>query len=297
MSIKQNPLEQLVIVTLEASLYTGQRKLDRNFVEFDDSVPKSLCTGGAIRVFPAEALRPLASCKRRMERALSENGLSAHKGYVHELRSAKEVVQVLDKEVDQFRDLKTDLLANYDQIRAEWIDNNPEFEWVRDRGHPASYVDQRVQVDYSVARIVLNADIGKHAQSEAEMAGSLATRLLNDIAAESDALITTFSEGEVRATGVKRLVKLKKKMSSFRCLDSAMGPLVHHLDACIRKCPSSGVLEGSLVNEILLLLAPLVDPTQVRSHAHKIATAYQVTEEHTAQPVSLVAAKATGLFG
>lgn len=244
----QNILENIVIITLNVTLWSGRKKLRPEDLKLSDGSelpPDKLASLGSKRVMDPEALAPFGKYKRRAEREVLAVGTRFLGGYAVPIEKLDHLMPKLEAIQKKFEETKEEFLAEYDQAVDDWVAENPGWgEVIRRAVEDVAYV--RRQLSFSVQSFNISP-IEEHATGlEAEVNG-LADQLRHEVRQVARSTWDSSYQGkiEVGQKAVRPVRAMLEKIEGLVFLEPGLHGLVDGLRAVLAALPKTGPIKGA----------------------------------------------------
>jgi hypothetical protein len=244
----QNILQNIVIVTLNITLWSGRKKLrpeDLKLADGSELPPDKLASLGSKRVMDPEALAPFARHKRRAERDVLAVGTRFLGGYAVPIEKLGELMPKLATIQKAFEETKEDFLAEYDQAVDDWVAENPGWgEVIRRAVEDVAYV--RRQLSFSVQSFSITPIEEHQTGLETEING-LADQLRHEVRQVARATWESSYHGktEVGQKAVRPVRAMLEKIEGLVFLEPGLNELVDGLKAILAALPKTGPIKGA----------------------------------------------------
>lgn len=244
----QEILKQLVIVTLNVTLWSGRKRLrpeDLKLVDGSQLPPDRLASLGSKRVMDPEALAPFSRLKRRAERELQAVGTRFLSGYAIPADKLKALMPKLEAIRQEFEATRGDFLAEYDRAVEDWIGENPGWqEVIRRSVEEVGYVGR--QLSFAVQSFSIQPVRAHRAGLEAEVQG-LAGQLRQEVAQVARSTWVSSYQGriEVGQKAVRPVRAMLEKITGLVFLEPGLNELVAGIGAVLGALPESGPIKGA----------------------------------------------------
>lgn len=247
-------LEQVVIIILNISLWSGRKKLRpedlaANGIEVDKLPPQALASLGTKRIISPDALNPFTNLKREAERVCLAKGVRFLGGYAIPKDSVDDLITELKDVKERFAAEKVTLLSKYDEEVDKWIRENPP-EWasvIRASVESSEVIAGRTSFNF--APVAVNTPEGmEENEGLAEEACGMVGQLYHEVRiAAKQAFESTFvGRRDVTRKALRPIVAIKEKLRGLVFLDSeTIGETITTIDEVIGKLPKTGPIGGS----------------------------------------------------
>lgn len=272
MTIQQSEiriLDQILLVDLSGiHLWTARKKLKPEMLE-GKIPPAKLASLGSMRVIDPEKLKPFEKIKRRATKVLEDHGIKFLGGYAVPQEKIQAVVDELEALKNQFYDLKSNFIPNYDRWVNEWIQKDwerPEWrEAIKHSVTPKAAVDAGIQFGYAACRVAPDGD--KHLSNTlGSQVRGLSDQLYAETAETAERLMETglATRGHVTQTTLNTVRKMNTKLRGLMFLSTDVKALADHIDDTLAGLPKSGVVNGSQYNQVVTLVSALSEEDSIR---------------------------------
>ena len=268
MKTQSRILEDLVLIHLDITQWSGRRGLKSEDLVIQGELPASVVSLGSKKIIDPERIRVFGSIKRRMERACLSVGTRFLGGYAIPKGHFDEVAATLDKEVRHAEQEKQDLLSKYDAIVEDWIRKHPSFaESIRRAVVPSTVVDARIHFDW--VAIHVSAVEGEHnAQRMEQRAQGLGSQLFKEVGVAARGSYEKTYKGKAECTqkAVTTVSGIRKKLESLSFIDHRVQPVIDEIDAVLGDLPKTGKLSGTHFIALRGLIELLADENRLKQH-------------------------------
>ncbi|MBF0391346.1 MAG: hypothetical protein HQL38_01585 [Alphaproteobacteria bacterium] len=269
-------LEQLDVFRIRCQSTTGLRHLtpsDYAVLGMNqmDNVPREIATEKQLKTISPEILKGPERFKKQMDRLMRAAGISMLDGALYGITKA-DSASVQDELTKIIRDaenwLTGDLPLVFDQHQQEWWERWPRYAGLM-RAKAPSLREFQTRVVWKFRMIAIGAHADRPEDIEEEVS-DLGDRLLDGIATVANgfyALAEKKTEKTLgRASTVRFLREVLKKLKSFAFLDARVHPTIKAIEEMLTAIPAEGAsLEGATYWQAQALILRLCDPDKVRN--------------------------------
>ena len=259
-------LDQLAIIKIEATLWSGRKRLHPEDLILGDGSrlpPKDLASLGSKRIADPKDIQVFARLKKEAERCCQKVGSRFIGGYAIPASRLDAVVQNLDLIRQKFEAARFDFLSRYDEAISDWANQHPDFkEAIRRSVDPVSKVATLLTFDFVVFRL----------RSLEAMEGSLERKLkrlpetlMSEVALEARTFAAESLTGKSVATRrvIAPLRRIRDKLQGLAFVDASLRGWVDALDELLDRMPRRGDIRGSYLRELEVMALRL-------SHADRL---------------------------
>lgn len=243
-----NILDNISILVLSVSLWTGRKKLrqeDLKLADGSELPPQKLASLGSKRVMDPAALAPFATFKRRAERAVLAVGTRFLSGYAVPVEKLGCLMAELDLIKEEYEAAKAEFLSEYDRAVQDWKEQNPGWEEVIARAvEPPEYVGG--QLAFKVQTFNINPVEGHETGLETEING-LADQLRHEVRQQAQRTWDDSFRGklEVGQKTVRPVRTMLDKIEGLVFLEPGLNELVTGIRSTLATLPKTGPIKGA----------------------------------------------------
>lgn len=266
-------IDKLVIVHPSVNIWGGRKKLESSELGQDLNLPTELINLGSKRVVSKESLRPFETLKKKLHRTIAKYGVQLIGGYAVAEDRVDPLIEEIKKLEDEFAQLKSEFIVNFDQHVKEQTENYPG--WAETLQAAATEIQptlpDKFGFSFRAYKIVPPKDM-----EEGDLPGGLNQNFVTDdefvmqatseVAARADEIIVRLSgHEELKQISLKAIRSLREKLINLSSLDRKLfGGAVAVIDRTLGEMPASGPITGrerKLVTSLLILLRSLDQDT------------------------------------
>lgn len=279
-----NILDNIVILVLSVSLWTGRKQLreeDLKLADGSELPPQKLASLGSKRVMDPAALAPFATFKRRAERTVLSVGTRFLSGYAVPVEKLDGLMAELDVIKGEYNAARVEFLSEYDQAVQDWKAQNPGWEEVIARAvESLEYV--RGQLAFRVQTFNINPVEGHETGLETEING-LADQLRHEVRQQARLTWEGSFRGklEVGQKTVRPIRAMLEKIEGLVFLEPGLNELVTGIRSTLTSLPKTGPIKGgdfAALCGVIHLLGNIPE-------AREIAENLPVEEEPVEEPI------------
>ncbi len=265
MHVMQRITDQLTLVVLSVTIWSGRKKLRAEDLKLGADVPpEELVSLGSKRVCNPEALKVFHRLKKGAERACLTVGTRFLGGFAVPHAHAESLAEKLQELKAEFDEETALFLSGYDRALEEWIATLPQWEEpIRRAIEPANLVGGRLRFGYQLIQI---APADKPGTLEEEVRG-LGDGIFAEVEQLAQELEESFEGKERlhrRALGTFR--RIREKLACLSFVDPRIQPVVDTVDGWFGRIPVDGPIEGPIFNEGMGLALLLSDADRMARH-------------------------------
>ncbi len=264
-------LSNVVLFNLSVSLWTGQKKLQKQ--DIDNDLPKDLGSLGHKKTVDPKALCPMATVKKAMETALSNIGIRFMGNfYAIPVDRLTETKNLLEEKVFEGNKIRQDFLDRYHEEVESWIKQHPDWE---DRLRPAivpvDRVASAIQFGYDV--FTINAVEG-FSQGIEDQASQMGTTLFGEVSDDVNELYdrSVLGKDSVNRRILKPFERIRSKLFGFSFVDPIVLPLIKLIDSTMKSMPDDGPITGKELSLLSACMMALSDENKMREYAKRLIT-------------------------
>lgn len=249
-------LDQLAIIKIEATLWSGRKQLRPEDLILGDGSrlpPRDLASLGSKRIADPKDIQVFARLKKEGERCCQRVGSRFIGGYAIPESRLDVVIQQLDLIRQKFEAARFDFLSRYDQAIGDWANQHPDFKDVIRRSvDPVSRVASLLAFDYVVFRLRPAED--QEVSLERKLK-ALPENLMAEIALEARTFAAESLTGKSVVTRrvVAPLRRIRDKLKGLAFIDESLQGWVDVLDEVLDRLPHRGEIRGSYLRELEVL--------------------------------------------
>lgn len=279
-------LDRVVLVKVEANIYGARKKLKKEDLVLADGSklpPEDLASLGSKRLLDPDKLTVFNRLKKEAERICLRIGTRFLGGYAIPKESASGIITELERIALDFAAAKTEFLAGYDASVTDWVVRHPEFAGIIEKAvDSAEFVSTRLSFDYLLVSVgmpeALPAEDVVRLESKI---GSLSEQMFYEIAVDANLFIeqSLLGKDQVTRNAVRPIRRMRDKLDGLGFLDHRVAPVVSTIDDLLKRIPTKGAIEGSILQEILATAMLLADPDKTRRHGEGLLAANSLPPE------------------
>lgn len=268
MSVVQ-ALKESIILVPQIHIWSGQVTLNRteDLSTASGLPPKTLVSDGSKRIIDPQALTPLETQRRAVNRDLARMGVVSPMGYLITNDMEAEAHKLVEERRTKFDAARADLINNFDRLCHEWEQKNPGFEELLRRNRPdVSAVAAACNFDYAMARMeAVDSDLGRERFEAAAKATTSA--VIENVCSSASGILKNSFEGRDRVTqkAVNVVRELVAKLRGFAMFDARIIPATDALERTISQVPKTGPLDGAQTLIISTMLQAMAEPDKLLS--------------------------------
>jgi Protein of unknown function (DUF3150) len=257
-------LDRLAVIKIEATLWSGRKKLRPEDLILGDGSrlpPPDLATLGSKRIADPRDVQVFARLKKEGERSCQRVGSRFLGGYAIPEPELPSVLQSLDRIQNEFEAARFDFLSRYDQAVAAWANQHPDFsEAIRRAVDPVGKVAHQLGFDFVVFR--LKTPEGNASTLERKLRG-LSETLLSEVAQEARTYVHSSLVGrtEVTRRALTPLKRIRDKLQGLSFLDPVIQEWIDPINEVLDRIPSKGEIRGGILREIEAVVMRLAGET------------------------------------
>lgn len=229
-----NKSEQLFIASANFRIWSGQRKLDDQDINFGEGAERpsdELVELGSKRIIDPKELNLFHRLKRETDRFLAAHGMSFLGGYACPVDKQDIIMQKLDSVHKEFTSIKADFMSTYSTKVDQWINhvfsvtNDVEFAHkLQASVLTESEVERRLGFDFQVFKLQPVSD--DEADKLERRISGLGEDLIDEVVAGAKKFASTlFGKDKVAVTTRMTLVGIRDKVDGLAFLDGKLQPL------------------------------------------------------------------------
>ncbi len=277
-----NILDNIVIIVLSVSLWTGRKQLreeDLKLADGSELPPQKLASLGSKRVMDPAALAPFATFKRRAERTVLAVGTRFLGGYAVPVEKLDGLMAELDVIKDEYNAARIEFLSEYDQAVQDWKAQNPGWEEVIARSvESLEYV--RRQLAFCVQTFNINPVEGHETGLETEING-LADQLRHEVRQQARLTWDSSFKGKLEAgqKTVRPIRAMLEKIEGLVFLEPGLHELVTGIRSTLVNLPKTGPIKGRDFAALCGVIHLLGNIPEAREIAENLPVEDEPTEE------------------
>ena len=278
MKFQDKIIDQIVLINLSISLWTGKKRLIEDDFKVDKSgiPPKTIASLGQIAGFDSDKLTTLSSFKKAAERACQKAGFKFMGGYAIPQDKIQGVVNELEDLSVKFYETKDLLIDEYNDDFEKWVTSEPEWEDVLRRAAiPVERPMKQIHYNYQVYKVtpasISNVQVNKRYDQEMDQIGD---RVFEDISKKAGEIWKTLN-GEDGSGKQKTKVSHKimtsvnhimDKMHTLKFIDGRIAQLMDIVQVNLSLLPDTGSIEGVDFDILKDTIKILMDPDRALSN-------------------------------
>jgi len=249
-------LDQLAIIKIEATLWSGRKQLRPEDLILGDGSrlpPRDLASLGSKRIADPRDIQVFARLKKEGERCCQKVGSRLIGGYAIPESRLDAVVQQLDLIRQRFEAARFDFLSRYDQAILDWANQHPDFKDVIRRSvDPVTKVASLLDFDYVVFRLKPADALDQSLERKLK---ALPKILMGEVALEARtfAAESLIGKSVVTRRVVAPLRRIRDKIKGLAFLDGSLQGWVDALDELLDRLPHRGEIRGSYLRELEIM--------------------------------------------
>jgi hypothetical protein len=260
----ENALDQLVIIQLNANIWSAKSKLAEDDLSIEEMPSNQLVKLGTKSIANPQTLKIFGAIKARAVSFLSKNAIQFLGGYAIPRASLSKVVIVLQDLQLQFNEAKKLFLQNYESNLTDWLKVNKDFSEIIERSMvSASFVEKRIGFSFRAYRVSQACEIGEQEFNDTlnEDVKQLGLRLFHEISKQAQAVAKKSYDCKDRVSrkALSPLKILRDKLNSLSFIDERAEVLVGMIDQTLSKIPAKGSISGNALKSLKGLIALLSD--------------------------------------
>ncbi|MEY4685716.1 MAG: hypothetical protein RLZ25_2175 [Pseudomonadota bacterium] len=246
-------LDQLAIIKIEATLWSGRKQLRPEDLILGNGSrlpPRDLASLGSKRIADPRDIQVFARLKKEGERCCQKVGTRFIGGYAIPESRLDAVTPKLDLIRQKFEAARFDFLSRYDQAILDWTNLHPDFKDVIWRSvDPVSKVAALLAFDYVVFRLRPAEDRDESLERKLK---SIPEILMGEIAVDARTFATESLTGKKAVTRrvVAPLRRIRDKLKGLAFVDASLSGWVDELDELLDRLPLRGEIRGSYLREL-----------------------------------------------
>ncbi len=247
-------LNQVVIILLNATLWSGKKKLRpedlaANGIDVGKLPPQALASLGTKRIISPDALSNFNNLKREAERICLAKGVRFLGGYAIPKDSVDSLIEELKDIKERFAAEKIAFLSEYDKKVADWIAENPP-EWapvIRAAVESSATIAERTSFNFAPVAMDTPEGMEENEGLQEETFGMMGQLYHEVRVAAKQAFEATFiGRQEVNRKALRPILAIKEKLQGLSFLDpETVSETITTIDEVIGKLPRKGPITGS----------------------------------------------------
>ncbi|MDN0082504.1 DUF3150 domain-containing protein [Crenobacter sp. SG2305] len=266
-------IDQVVVVNIEASIWSGRKKLTANDFKINDGSelpPAELASLGSKKICDPESLRIFDTLKKEAQREAGKVGVRFLGGYAIPMAKAEELCAKLDDIQQRFVDARGSFIAEYDKEIDSWVSKHPGWEQsIRSVVPTASHVENRIGFDFQAFEVKTS---GISTAGLDRAVGGLAGQLYHEISTEA------FNYYEVSLLGkpygtqktLRPLRSIRSKLEGLSFLDGKVMPIIDMIDHVLNSLPDIGRIEGTDMMKLCGIVHILSDKDRLLNYSERL---------------------------
>ncbi len=282
-----NILDNIVILVLSVSLWTGRKQLreeDLKLADGSELPPQKLASLGSKRVMDPAALAPFSTFKRRAERTVLAVGTRFLGGYAVPVEKLNDLMAELDVIKGEYNTARINFLSEYDQAVQDWKTQNPGWEKViASAVESLEYVEK--QLAFRVQTFNINPVEGHETGLETEING-LADQLRHEVRQQARLTWDSSFKGKLEAgqKTVRPIRAMLEKIEGLVFLEPCLNELVTGIKSTIAGLPKTGPIKGGYFAALCGVIHLLGNIPEAREIAENLPVEDEPADEAVEEP-------------
>lgn len=271
-------LQQVVLIRLEVSLFSGRKQMkisDLRDVQGNQLPPAEMASLGHKKICDPKDLADFSRLKKEAERACLARGCRFLGGYAVPDDQFKDLAKELDRIKREFFAAKSDFLAHYDDRLEAWIRRYPDWESVIREGiPPRQVVEQRLHFGWAPLRVspVQAPDDETPEGDLSDEVHGLSGQLFREISQLAEETYRKSFEGRPKVTqkAKRPLVAMRDKLDGLSFIDARVSPVVDEINRVLDALPKAGPIDGPSLSAMTGLVRLLADTEAMKRHGEGV---------------------------
>jgi hypothetical protein len=273
-------LDHLLVVNLEARIWTARKKLSPIDLGDAQLPPEDLASLGSKRVCNPDDLKNFGAIKGRAVSLLERHGVRFLSGWAVPEAASREIRDELCHLRDLFNNARQNFLNIYDQSVQAWIAMHPQWESLI-AGSTVSkrYVSDHLSFNWQMYKIEPPA--GAWGDEARQSAHELGETLFAEIARDArSAWIRCFDgKTEITRKALSPLKTMQNKLHGLSFLEPRVNPVTELIEAALASIPKKGAIQGNLLIMLQGLMCLMQNSQALLEHGQLILDGRQETNE------------------
>lgn len=266
-------LDQLLIVNLDAHIWSASRKLLPEDLGNADLPPDELASLGSKRICNPEEINIFKTLKARAESLLRQNGIRFLNGWAIPQDRLNDIDNGLAVIRDDFNAAKENFLQRYEQAVREWIDSHPAWSGIIANSVVSEdYVRARLAFRWQVFRIVSPDVSGRTRDDLVDDVKNLGNTLYDEIAKSAAETWKNCYEGKTEVTrkALSPLKSMYDKLMGLTFVEPRVSAIASIISTALDSIPKRGPITGATLLMLQGLVSLLRNPRDIVEHGQKI---------------------------
>ena len=237
MSNSKKLRDQVVVVDLGFTIWSGQRKLDNADIRLGDGgelPPEKVANLGNKKIIDRTSLNPFHRIKTQARRYLDSIGMPFLGGWACPVAYYDDIKSRLDGFQAEFESSKRQFLSNYDAVVANWIADNPDYaQEIRAGVMDVRDVEERIDFSFETFKLQPAAE-DEEGKIERKIS-RLGEDLLDEVAAAASKFADTLvGRTSIAASTAITLRGIRDKVEGMAFLNGNLAPVADLLTETIK---------------------------------------------------------------
>lgn len=266
-------LDQLLVVNLDAHIWSASRKLLPEDLGNADLPPDELASLGSKKICNPEEMNIFKTLKARAESLLRQNGIKFLNGWAIPQSRLNAIDSGLAAIRDDFNTAKENFLHRYEQAVREWIDSHPAWSGIIANSVVSEdYVRSRLAFRWQVFRVV-SPDVPDRMRDDlADDVKNLGNTLYDEIAKSAAETWKNCYEGKAEVTrkALSPLKSMYDKLMGLTFVEPRVSAIASIISTALDSIPKRGPITGATLLMLQGLVSLLRNPEEIVKHGQKI---------------------------
>lgn len=266
-------LDRLMVVNLDAHIWSARRKLDPHDLGNAELPPEELASLGSKKVCNPEELNIFRTLKARAESMLRQTGVRFLCGWAIPDEKLVEIDSALAVIRDDFNNAKEDFLKRYEQTVQDWIASHPAWgEIIANSVVREDYVRSKLDFHWQIYRVATpqtNEPLQDHLVNDVQ---NLGETLYDEIAKSATETWKNCYEGKAEVTrkALSPLKSMYDKLMGLTFIEPRVSPIASLINTALKSIPQRGPITGATLLMLQGLVSMLRMPQEIVNHGQKI---------------------------
>lgn len=266
-------LDQLLVVNLDAHIWSASRKLLPEDLGNTELPPDELASLGSKKICDPEEMNIFKTLKARAESLLKQNGIRFPNGWAIPRNRLDDINDSLSAIRADFNAAKDNFLQRYEQAVRKWIDSHPAWSGIIANSVVSEdYVRSRLEFRWQIFRVVSPNAADQPKDDMADDVRNLGNTLYDEIAKSASETWKNCYEGkaEVIRKALSPLKSMYDKLMGLTFVEPRASSIASLISTALGSIPKRGPITGSTLLMLQGLVSLLRNPQEIVEHGQKI---------------------------
>lgn len=266
-------LDQLLVVNLDAHIWSASRKLLPEDLGNADLPPDELASLGSKRICNPEEMNIFKTLKARAESLLRQNGIRFLNGWAIPQDKMEDIDNDLATIRNDFNAAKEEFLQRYEQAVREWIDSHPAWSGIITNSVVSEdYVRARLAFRWQVFRVVSPDAPDQTRDDLVDDVKHLGSTLYDEISKSATETWKNCYEGKTEVTrkALSPLKSMYDKLMGLTFVEPRVSAIASIISTALDNIPKRGPITGATLLMLQGLVSLLRNPEEIVEHGQKV---------------------------